>query len=569
MRTEAILFTSGGTKEKPVNNRMDRMLSQFPNDSAMGFGKEKISSSQTRFKETYAQVAQSNSAAKQTDETPVRNDSCQRKISPDIKVAEREKYHDQKSESTTIKAQTNDNVHSPIQNDSGEDAKVNGTENVSNNEDRQNGINSDKQASEIIIQALFDISDALQLNIVPGLDQVSFNSASEDTVEQLTQIVHDLKTIINALDMAVSQDQSIDTGKQVITSKNAEKLVTTLKSELFKIEIGINMLGKSEDVQNQLAQKMDIPFSSGIPQATDPSLLSMSSEQTRKLFSEVLGKNENSSNVSQLVKKLNELVKESLPDNTSVKIQPVLDEKSAISEVTPFNAQTFRAMLKIEMKEKVSVENTDAAEKSGKLDLPESANGVIAKDPAAQPLKLSEEILAVTEIAAKTHQNQNSVLQEIRTPVNLTKTLEQSVVNQITDKLNTAVRSGITEVRVQLRPEALGEVTLKIRIEGDVVTAKMQVENQQVKAIVENNFQSLKDSLAQHNLQTGSLEVNVQTGGKHPDTPDEGFFNNDSQHHPVTSHHHDIDNTEVALTDEVSQMETGRRFGNNTVEYFG
>lgn len=568
MRTDALLFTSGGTKDKPVDNRMDRMLNQFPKDNAMGFGMEKISSSSNRFKETYEQVAQSNSAAKQTDKAADRNNSCQRNFFPDKKVAKHGKTDYHKSNNTIAKAQTNDNDRRQIQNDSGNDARVDDSEDVSNNEDCQNGRNRDEQASEIITQALFDISDALQLKIVPGLEQVSFNSGSDETVEQLTQIVHDLKTIINALDMAVSQDQSIDTGKQVVDSKDAEKLLTTLKGELFKIEIGINMLGKSEDVQNQLSQKMDSPFPYGIPQATDPAQLSMSSEQTRKLFSEVFSKNEDGSNVSQLVNKLNDLVKENLSDNTSVKIQPVLDEKSTISDVTPFNAQTFRAMLKIEMKEKVSEENMDAAEKSGKLSLPESANGVLVKDPAADPHKLSEQVLSVTEIAAKTHQNQNSVLQEIRTPVNLTKTLEQSVVNQITDKLNTAVRSGITEVRVQLRPEALGEVTLKIRIEGDVVTAKMQVENHQVKAIVENNFQSLKDSLSQHNLQTGSLEVNVQTGERHQDTPGEGFFNNDPQHHTVTSQRSDIDESDVALTDEIAQMETGRRFGNNTIEYF-
>ena len=106
--------------------------------------------------------------------------------------------------------------------------------------------------------------------------------------------------------------------------------------------------------------------------------------------------------------------------------------------------------------------------------------------------------------------------------------MEQSVIDQLSTKIHTAIRSGITEVRVQLRPEALGDVTLKIRIEGDVVTARMQVESQPGKAIVENNFQSLKDSLAQHNLQAGSFEVNVQTGERQADSSGEGFFKNES-----------------------------------------
>jgi flagellar hook-length control protein FliK len=224
-------------------------------------------------------------------------------------------------------------------------------------------------------------------------------------------------------------------------------------------------------------------------------------------------------------------------------------------------------MLKIEAKEKVSLENADAASKSENVLLPDSANGVLARDVSVQDTKISEQVLAVTEIAGKSNPLQNN-LSEIRTPVNLTKTMEQSIIDQLATKIHTAVRSGITEVRVQLRPEALGDVTLKIRIEGDVVTARMQVESQQVKAIVENNFQSLKDSLAQHNLQAGSFDVDVQTGQRQADSSGEGFFKNESAGQNRTPSEDGSQASGVAVDDSESQIETGRRFGNNTVEYF-
>ena len=44
------------------------------------------------------------------------------------------------------------------------------------------------------------------------------------------------------------------------------------------------------------------------------------------------------------------------------------------------------------------------------------------------------------------------------------------------------------------------------------LAARIQVENQQVKQIVESNLQLLKDALAEQNLQAGSFEVNVGDG---------------------------------------------------------
>ncbi len=551
MRTDAMLFTMGGSMEKTASCRMDHVQNQLQKDSVMGFGKNDKQSSAARFKETYEQIARSNKDARHSS---IRNSSDQSNVSHDreeIKT-DRNKFRDSDNRI--------DNEHRQIQAFENQDDS-NVYEKPTENDSRQS-----EQASELIKESLVDISDFLQLNIAPGLDQVAFDSVDSETVEQFAQIVHNLKNIINALEVAVSQDQPIDTGKKVIEPKEAAEMITKLQTELFKIEIGINMLGKSEEVQNNIAAKLDIPFSSGIPQAIDPAELSMPVEQARKILTGVFDAEENNSSIAQLAKKLNELVEENTPETSAVKIVPVTVEKQSAG-VDTFDAQTFRAMLKIEAKEKVSTENTDAAEKSGDLDFKEAANGVLARDVSAQQVKPSEQVISVNELAARMHQNQNNVMQEIKSPLNINKALEQSVVNQITDKIHSAVRSGVTEVRIQLRPEALGEVTLKIRIEGDVVTARMQVENQQVKAIVESNLQNLKDSLAQHNLQTGSIDVNVQNGGKDADSGRE-FLNNQAHPEHQIASSAEASSVDTEDTDPVSSAETGRRFGNNSIEYF-
>lgn len=570
MRTDAMLFSLSGSRDKTPSSRMDRVQNRSKNDSDMGFGNEKALRSKSRFKETYSEIARSNNAARLTTDSSTRNKSCQRKTISDrdtINQAEKDRLM---SDYTTDKVGRK--LNTPIQETP---ANSNATNRVDNSSDSENedDLTQNQQASEIIKQSLIDIAELMQLNIVPGLDQVSFEEANDETVAQVAQIVHDLKSIMGALDEAVTLQQPIDTGKKVIECQDAADLVAKLKTELFKIEIGVNMLGKSEEVQNQLALKMDTPFSSGIPQAIDPAQLSMSMDQVKKIFSEALNPSEDSSNVSQLVKKLNELVQDNPVEKQQVSILGVSVEKPQTAEVTSFDSQMYRAMLKIESKvkvslEKISQENVEAASKSENVLLPDSANGVLARDVSVQDTKLSEQVLAVTEIAGKANQSQSNILNEIRPPVNLTKTMEQAIIDQLATKIHSAVRSGITEVRVHLRPEALGDVTLKIRIEGDVVTARMLVESQQVKAIVENNFQSLKDSLAQHNLLAGSFEVNVQTGERQPDSSGEGFLKNESFGQNTASSEKGSQESGSDVADGESQIETGRRFGNNTVEYF-
>jgi len=149
------------------------------------------------------------------------------------------------------------------------------------------------------------------------------------------------------------------------------------------------------------------------------------------------------------------------------------------------------------------------------------------------------------------------------------------VIRQISEKLNNAVRSGANEIRMVLRPEALGEVRMSLRIQGDVVFARMQVENKQVKAVVESNLQSLKDSLNRQNLEFGAIDVEVgaqSDGGKSPnelwqemaersESP-RGFRPNVA----VGSDGTPIDGGSDGFVSLGS--DTGRRFGDNTFEYF-
>jgi flagellar hook-length control protein FliK len=66
-----------------------------------------------------------------------------------------------------------------------------------------------------------------------------------------------------------------------------------------------------------------------------------------------------------------------------------------------------------------------------------------------------------------------------------------------------------SEMLMQLKPESLGKVTLKIVTEQGLVNAKFTVENEEAKQALEANMQALKDELSKQGLSVRDCEVEV------------------------------------------------------------
>ena len=88
------------------------------------------------------------------------------------------------------------------------------------------------------------------------------------------------------------------------------------------------------------------------------------------------------------------------------------------------------------------------------------------------------------------------------------------VVAQIMEKIKVSVKPEVSEVKILLRPEQLGEVSLKIATQNGIVTAQFIAESQKVKEIIEANFNQLRDMLAEQGVNVGELEVNVSSNNK-------------------------------------------------------
>ncbi len=82
-------------------------------------------------------------------------------------------------------------------------------------------------------------------------------------------------------------------------------------------------------------------------------------------------------------------------------------------------------------------------------------------------------------------------------------------INAMLDKMKVDVRGNLTEIKITLKPEHLGDVSLKLATQNGIVTAQFLAENERVKEIIESNFNQLKDTLQKQGIEVSGLSVSV------------------------------------------------------------
>ena len=102
------------------------------------------------------------------------------------------------------------------------------------------------------------------------------------------------------------------------------------------------------------------------------------------------------------------------------------------------------------------------------------------------------------------------------------KALQNEVLTQIVKKAAFNLKNGQTEVKIDLKPEFLGRIQLKISTENQQVMVRMLTEIPLVKDIVENNINHLKADLQNHGLEIDKFDVFLT---RDPDQHENGHEN--------------------------------------------
>lgn len=88
-----------------------------------------------------------------------------------------------------------------------------------------------------------------------------------------------------------------------------------------------------------------------------------------------------------------------------------------------------------------------------------------------------------------------------------TSRAQPEVVRQVHRALAEALRKGEGEVTVKLTPEALGKVTIRLRVEASQVTAKLTAETAAARDLLERGLPSLRAALEAQGLTVDRVEV--------------------------------------------------------------
>lgn len=109
------------------------------------------------------------------------------------------------------------------------------------------------------------------------------------------------------------------------------------------------------------------------------------------------------------------------------------------------------------------------------------------------------------------------------------------IVEQIVRKAELMVKQNSSQVKIELQPEFLGKLTIKVVMEEGAVTARFITDNHQVKQMLESNINLLKQSLEAQGMRVERAEVNVQLNNGGLFDGSEGnrqwMFNQQNQHH--------------------------------------
>lgn len=330
---------------------------------------------------------------------------------------------------------------------------------------------------------------AQMLGIAPGqladlAKQLGFSLKDLKNVDKLTVFMQKVSDLLEL------NDEQKDT-----LLKLATEVTKQIKPESEAVTENSNNIQASEDINPQ-AEKVSIDLSkvaSSIKEKLDT--LIENGQNTPGLISDEAAK------IIAVMKSQSQSVETAVSQNIDTDVSEEVslegDSKKADSKKVDIETKT----------KDVPKENSDESTESNKPQLGLQGLNTSAQTATTDEQNLTQNFQAVGDI--KNVLNNNQVAAEksvfsVRQPI---KTAD--VVNQVMEQAKVILGQDKTEMVIQLKPDHLGKLELKVVTEQGIVAAKFIAESQQVKEIIETNMQLLKDSLQKQGIAIDGVSVQV------------------------------------------------------------
>lgn len=87
----------------------------------------------------------------------------------------------------------------------------------------------------------------------------------------------------------------------------------------------------------------------------------------------------------------------------------------------------------------------------------------------------------------------------------------EMIFNQITDYIKGQITDGVSEVEMQLHPESLGTLHIRLTAKDGMLTAQFTAQNDAVKAALEGQMIQLKETFKEQGMSVEAIEVTVES----------------------------------------------------------
>ena len=245
----------------------------------------------------------------------------------------------------------------------------------------------------------------------------------------------------------------------------------------------------------------------GFPEAVKNALVS-SSEISRKLREEILRKKEENASMPDADgSAADEGVRDAIL-NMLEKVQFGRSNASgaAYGPVT----ETEQASEEVSVRSKAKAFQTEEAENDGTDDSGSVEKHAMMQDAEAIHDEVTDSgMIAIEQMSYETNA-------AVRIPVG--RAADQAIsarqiISQVAEKASVILAHDKSEMVIELKPESLGRLSLKVVTENGIVMARFVAENSQVQRLLESNMQMLRESLERQGIVVQDLSVSVRQDG--------------------------------------------------------
>ena len=201
-----------------------------------------------------------------------------------------------------------------------------------------------------------------------------------------------------------------------------------------------------------------------------------------------------------------------LVEDIASKIQPVLKNASAMLKVS------FNTVETGEISEAVTGMEDGMAIDAALTEELSPAQAESETEQTADSSIVLQQTSAEPEILKNDQAFGNVInqLQGIEQEANVDNTVmkapvsDREILSQVIEKAKVVITADKSEMVIDLKPDSLGKLSLKVVTEHGMIMAKFVAENQQVKQVLETNMQLLKESLEKQGLNVQGFSVSVR-----------------------------------------------------------